>query len=31
MIIEAIVVGFIITFLVKVKPEVIGSLGRDKK
>ena len=31
MIIEAIVVGFIVTFLVKVKPEVIGSLGRDKK
>ncbi len=31
MIIEAIVVGFIITFLVRVKPEVIGSLGSDKK
>jgi cobalt/nickel transport system permease protein len=31
MIIEAIVVGFIVTFLVRVKPEVIGSLGGDKK
>ena len=31
MIIEAIVVGFVITFLVRVKPEVIGSLGSDKK
>ncbi|RJS84909.1 cobalamin biosynthesis protein CbiM, partial [Methanophagales archaeon] len=31
MIIEAIVVGFIVAFLVKVKPELIGSLGGDKK
>jgi hypothetical protein len=31
MIIEAIVVGFIVTFLVRVKPEVIGSLGGNKK
>ena len=31
MIIEAIVVGFIVTFLVRVKPELIGSLGGDKK
>ncbi len=31
MIIEAIVVGFIIAFLVKVKPELIGSLGGERK
>jgi len=31
MIIEAIVIGFIVTFLVRVKPEVIGSLGGNKK
>jgi len=31
MIIEAIVVGFIVAFLVRVKPELIGSLGGEKK
>jgi hypothetical protein len=31
MIIEAAVVGSVVAFLARVKPELIGSLGGDKK